>query len=76
MCSNDKTDGEMLDLFLRGNKVLYKTYKINFIILNQYVMRSISRYEMEFLKMKIIVLLCGYEIGNSCCETKTPSASA
>jgi hypothetical protein len=59
MCSNDKTDGEMLDLFLRGNKVLYKTYKINYLILNQLVTTPISRYEMEFLQMKILVLLCG-----------------
>ncbi len=76
MCSNDKTNGEMLDLFLRGNKVLYKTYKINYLVLKQYVMNRILRYEIEFLQMKILVLLCGYEIGNSCCETKTPSASA
>jgi hypothetical protein len=76
MCSNDKTDREILDLFLRGNKVLYKTYKINYIVLKQLVTTSISRYEMEFLQMKIIVLLCGQEIGSDCCETKTPSASA
>lgn len=76
MCSNDKTDGEILDLFLRGNKVLYKTYKINYFVLNQYVTSYILRCEMEFLKMKIQVLLCGQETGKACRETSTPSASA
>jgi hypothetical protein len=30
-----ETNGEMVGFFLRGNKVLYKTYKINFYELNQ-----------------------------------------
>jgi hypothetical protein len=42
----------MVGGFLRGNKVLYKTYKINYLVLNQKLVMYILRYEIIFLRMK------------------------
>ena len=47
-----KTDESILGFFLRGNKVLYKTHKINFYEFNQRFICSILRYGMIFLWMK------------------------
>ncbi len=47
-----ETNGEMVGFFLRGNKVLYKTYKINFYEFNQLLANFILRYGMIFLWMK------------------------
>lgn len=47
-----KTDREILGVFLRSNKVLYKTEEINIFVLNQLYSELILRYGIVFLWAK------------------------